>query len=167
MSLFYCIQLLRKGCQKLSKTKAVINGVSNCLRERAYRTTECITDFRHFEYCPEQQFSRGYYRTFNLPRQSFFQILEGEPTLVAACYSRITLDKRHTKLALMWEGEVAKRTFPSWTMGYCTPDELSPQCKDTLISLAKLKNDQGSVLVGNAVAVTLAKWIMREFPNVQ
>jgi len=97
----------------------------------------------------------------------FFQILEGEPTLVAACYSRITLDKRHTKLALMWEGEVAKRTFPNWTMGYCTPDELSPQCKDTLISLAKLKNDQGSVLVGNAVAVTLAKWIMREFPNVQ
>lgn len=97
----------------------------------------------------------------------FFQILEGEPALVAACYSRIALDKRHTKLALMWEGHVAKRTFPNWAMGLSSPDELSPQGKDTLFSLAMLKNDKGSILVGNTIAVTLARWIMREFPNVQ
>ena len=86
---------------------------------------------------------------------------------MAACYSRIALDKRHTELALMWEGHVAQRTFPNWAMGLSSPDELSPQCKDTLFSLAMLKNDKGSVLVGNTVAVTLARWIMREFPNVQ
>ena len=67
----------------------------------------------------------------------------------------------------MWEGHVAKQTFPNWEKGLSSQDELSPQGKDKLFSLAMLKNDKGAVLVDNTVAVTLARWIMREFPNLQ
>tara|TARA_R110002074_G_scaffold92570_1_gene202143 strand:+ start:1387 stop:1818 length:432 start_codon:yes stop_codon:yes gene_type:complete len=99
--------------------------------------------------------------------QLFFQVLEGERSAVESCYSRIGLDGRHSSLALMWKGEDAGRTFPNWAMGYAIPDKLGPQGKDSLQSLAKLKNGKGSTLTGNTVAAELARWIIRDFKDVQ
>jgi len=97
----------------------------------------------------------------------FFQVVEGERRFVEACFSRIASDSRHTQVTAIWNGEVAKRTFPSWTMGTADPLKLGQQGKDSLISLAELKNDKESVMTGNSVAAKLAHWVMLDFSNVQ
>jgi hypothetical protein len=50
--------------------------------------------------------------------QSFLQVLEGEPDALAAAYSRIKVDDRHTNLRLLMEDEVTAPLFPDWTMGF-------------------------------------------------
>ena len=48
---------------------------------------------------------------------SFFQILEGEPDVVNACFARIERDPRHHQIDLMGRQTVEKRAFQNWRMG--------------------------------------------------
>lgn len=50
--------------------------------------------------------------------QSFLQVLEGDPQALAATYTRILADERHTNLRLLADVEVAAPLFPDWTMGF-------------------------------------------------
>jgi hypothetical protein len=49
---------------------------------------------------------------------SFFQILEGEETVVDALFAKISQDKRHTKAVTIMRKTIPNRSFGEWTMGY-------------------------------------------------
>ncbi|MBF4162380.1 BLUF domain-containing protein [Nocardioides acrostichi] len=48
----------------------------------------------------------------------FMQVLEGPREQVDDTYSRISRDRRHRSLWVEMQGEVERRGFPDWTMGY-------------------------------------------------
>jgi hypothetical protein len=49
---------------------------------------------------------------------SFFQVLEGDPQVVAAVYAQIGLDKRHEQVTTIISEPIARRSFDTWTMGF-------------------------------------------------
>jgi hypothetical protein len=48
----------------------------------------------------------------------FLQVLEGEADPVRALFKRICNDKRHTRIALLFEELVSERQYPDWSMGF-------------------------------------------------
>ena len=48
--------------------------------------------------------------------EDFFQILEGERTVVSECIRRIMNDVRHQKINIVFAGDAQTRLFPSWGM---------------------------------------------------
>jgi hypothetical protein len=49
---------------------------------------------------------------------SFFQVLEGEETMVRELVKRIAHDPRNTNLQVLIEGPTPQRMFPDWSMGF-------------------------------------------------
>ena len=49
---------------------------------------------------------------------SFIQVLEGPVAAVRACYARILVDPRHTRVTTVFEEESEGRDFAEWTMGF-------------------------------------------------
>jgi hypothetical protein len=58
---------------------------------------------------------------------NFFQVLEGEPARVDQLYQKIILDKRHGQFTVIIREPIARRSFPSWSMGFSSvsPEELT------------------------------------------
>jgi hypothetical protein len=58
---------------------------------------------------------------------NFFQVLEGEPTVVDALYKKLHLDKRHRQLTLIVREPIARRYFGDWSMSFSsvTAEELT------------------------------------------
>lgn len=52
---------------------------------------------------------------------SFLQILEGEEESIKATVARIENDDRHDNVRLIFRGEIEKRSFGEWRMGFCRP----------------------------------------------
>lgn len=50
----------------------------------------------------------------------FLQVLEGEEATLRALMTKIAADKRHKDIAILSEGTVPARAFPSWQMAYVT-----------------------------------------------
>jgi hypothetical protein len=53
---------------------------------------------------------------------SFLQVLEGQPELVDAVFSRILRDNRHTQVTLIARESIPERAFEGWTMMHKTLD---------------------------------------------
>ncbi|MHB8478421.1 MAG: BLUF domain-containing protein [Steroidobacteraceae bacterium] len=53
---------------------------------------------------------------------SFLQVLEGQPEMVDAVFSKILRDPRHTELTLMTRESIPERAFEGWTMMHKTLD---------------------------------------------
>jgi hypothetical protein len=53
---------------------------------------------------------------------SFLQVLEGQPEMVDAVFSRIIRDNRHTQLTLIARESIPERAFEGWTMMHQTLD---------------------------------------------
>jgi hypothetical protein len=53
---------------------------------------------------------------------SFLQVLEGQPEMVDAVFSRILSDKRHTEVTLIARESIPERAFEGWTMMHKTLD---------------------------------------------
>ena len=53
---------------------------------------------------------------------SFLQLLEGQPEMVDAAFSRIHRDKRHAQLRLIARESIPERAFEGWTMMHKTLD---------------------------------------------
>lgn len=49
---------------------------------------------------------------------SFFQVLEGERTVVEALFEKIATDKRHARVTKVILEPIEERDFGEWTMGY-------------------------------------------------
>ncbi len=48
----------------------------------------------------------------------FAQLLEGEADAIHELYKAIKEDTRHTAVVTFYEGEIAKKSFAEWTMGF-------------------------------------------------
>jgi hypothetical protein len=49
---------------------------------------------------------------------TFVQALEGDSTVLSSLYEKIKHDDRHTRVNLLGETEISKRSFPDWRMGF-------------------------------------------------
>ena len=48
----------------------------------------------------------------------FIQALEGEESVVMPLFNKIALDQRHQHIIVAYKGEISKRTFKDWSMGF-------------------------------------------------
>jgi hypothetical protein len=55
-------------------------------------------------------------------RGSFLQVLEGQPEMIDAVFSKILGDKRHTQTRLIARESIPERAFEGWTMMHKTLD---------------------------------------------
>lgn len=51
---------------------------------------------------------------------SFFQVIEGEETVIKALFDKISNDKRHGQLTTIISESIRKRQFSEWSMGYAS-----------------------------------------------
>ncbi|HEX2855733.1 MAG TPA: BLUF domain-containing protein [Opitutaceae bacterium] len=49
---------------------------------------------------------------------NFMQVLEGDEPVVHTVHNRISSDPRHRGLIVLLKGQIEKRTFSSWSMGF-------------------------------------------------
>jgi hypothetical protein len=49
---------------------------------------------------------------------AFMQFLEGEEPTVRALFARISADRRHQDVDLMWANETERRRFADWSMAF-------------------------------------------------
>ena len=70
--------------------------------------------------------------------RTFFQVLEGPKAAVQGLCSHIRNDPRHTRFAILYEKEVAQRSFPEWSMGY---EDISQQDLGKIEGLSNLMNE--------------------------
>jgi hypothetical protein len=66
---------------------------------------------------------------------SFLQVLEGEEEKVEACLARIANDATHKRMLRLFQGSVADRLFPEWSMGFARPDDLDARFEGSLTAL--------------------------------
>lgn len=95
--------------------------------------------------------------------QLFFQVLEGEQTLVEHCYARIVKDQRHTNICLMWDYPVDRKVFSDWAMGYVGPDEIDGHTDGAYRTLAGLVTEESATKDRDIVALELARQMFRGF----
>ena len=48
----------------------------------------------------------------------FVQVLEGQTDVVQTFYEKILKDPRHSEAAILMKGELDKRNFQQWSMGF-------------------------------------------------
>lgn len=52
---------------------------------------------------------------------TFLQVLEGKPEVVSSLLKKITADRRHKDVKVIFETGIEQRTFASWQMAYVSP----------------------------------------------
>lgn len=77
----------------------------------------------------------------------FFQILEGHPDKVQACYTRILADTRHHNVQKIADKVIEKRKFLRWSMAFVDTFEI-----DDYAHLDRLLNSDQSCNVFEAMA---------------
>lgn len=60
---------------------------------------------------------------------NILQLLEGEKEAVERLFTRISDDPRHTGVIVLFRGEVPRREFPDWSMGF--RDLMSEEVRNT------------------------------------
>lgn len=80
--------------------------------------------------------------------KSFVQILEGNKIDVLEIYEKITTDKRHHKVTLLWENDVESRYFTEWNMAYHQPEDRNLKLYvNNLLLLSQLSNRSSASLL--------------------
>lgn len=91
----------------------------------------------------------------------FFQVLEGEKSLVELCYGRIVSDTRHAAISLILVNPVVRRSFSGWSMEYAGPDDIAGYTNRSIHSLDALRTLE--VYQRDRLALNLA---LQVFDNV-
>lgn len=79
-------------------------------------------------------------------KTTFVQILEGNEKDVQNIYSKISKDKRHGDVVILYEGKIAKRSFDQWSMAFHSLNDPDSNEKDAhlfeqnLFLLSKVAN---------------------------
>ena len=76
--------------------------------------------------------------------RSFLQVLEGQPEMVDAAFSKILRDKRHMQVTLIARESLVERAFEGWTMIHKTLDPV-----------------EAGELIGEPDYFTTAPWVTR------
>ena len=71
--------------------------------------------------------------------RKIFQVLEGPPENVRACFSRIKRDARHGSIGVLSETVIEKRAFSRWQMGYAAPEDLPLDLVESVVALGALQ----------------------------
>ncbi|KJZ08701.1 phosphonate transporter [Marinomonas sp. SBI22] len=71
---------------------------------------------------------------------SFFQVLEGDPQVVARLLKTIQNDKRHDKVVKIIYEDIEERDFSEWTMGYSGASRSDLQSIDGLNDFFQTNN---------------------------
>lgn len=93
----------------------------------------------------------------------FFQVLEGDQSLVENCYERIQHDPRHSSISLMWKGESETRAFAAWAMKYAGPDDIALHSNQGITSLADIRDGEFASEGSDNIALELALEVFRSF----
>lgn len=49
---------------------------------------------------------------------NFIQVIEGEESAIKALYTKIKMDERHKAFSILLQGNIEKRSFAEWSMGF-------------------------------------------------
>lgn len=79
-------------------------------------------------------------------RGHFFQIVEGDPSVIAGLYSEIEQDSRHSDVRTVYFGPAERRCFPDWTMGVFDLDAAAQETSAE--ALWRFLNERDSVAPG-------------------
>jgi hypothetical protein len=76
----------------------------------------------------------------------FMQMLEGEKSTVQQLYEEIVVDDRHRDVYKIMAGEIEKRNFDNWSMGFCNMEKAGdyPDLEDYIkenLTLKSFHND--------------------------
>ncbi len=96
-------------------------------------------------------------------RGHFFQILEGGYNDVESLFSRIQMDKRHTRVNRIISYSIQERYFDNWKMGLYNLDETAEFDFHKLKKCMKLLHDVTSV----SEKRTLAKYALKIFVDLK
>lgn len=96
-------------------------------------------------------------------RGHFFQILEGGYNDVESLFSRIQMDKRHTRVNRIISYSIQERYFDNWKMGLYNLDETAEFDFHKLKKCMKLLHDVTSV----SEKRTLAKYALKIFVELK
>ncbi|WP_167730619.1 BLUF domain-containing protein [Terasakiella sp. SH-1] len=88
---------------------------------------------------------------------SFLQVLEGPKEEVGQLFDKITQDKRHSKLKLIYRGDIQEKEFQNWSMGF-VDTELSPQKMEGYF-------DYDNELEDFFVDLTRARMVLKRFSS--
>lgn len=66
------------------------------------------------------------------------QALEGPAEAVEATFRRVEVDPRHRGVMVLYRGEAEERSFPDWSMGVRTVEELPAESREGVQSLFDL-----------------------------
>ena len=74
------------------------------------------------------------------PEHEFLQVLEGEENIVLALYyQHIAHDPRHHDCFVLSEGPGLHRSFPDWSMGFLTPEQLDVPTPPGFATIGQLR----------------------------
>lgn len=93
----------------------------------------------------------------------FFQLLEGEKSLVKRCFASIERDPRHKGVSIVWDYPAEGRVFPNWAMGYAGPEEFGNDQDELQEYLVRLLDADHAAMDGNSVALKLARSFFKDF----
>jgi hypothetical protein len=57
-------------------------------------------------------------------KENFMQVLEGDEVVVDDIYQSVLKDERNTRNAIIQRKNIDKRSFPKWSMGFKTIDDI-------------------------------------------
>lgn len=100
----------------------------------------------------------------------FFQLLEGDRSLVKACYRRICANRLHSTPSLMLQADVDERAFPEWSMGLARPEELAEGAAAAVMSLSDMSRRDAKLVGQGPVSGTLVSGILeglRDMPRAR
>jgi hypothetical protein len=71
----------------------------------------------------------------------FVQVLEGDVVTVSALLTKISLDKRHTDVRVVYKNPIPERLFKQWNMGYFNIEQHYELSRLNLIDLRRTVTD--------------------------
>lgn len=97
----------------------------------------------------------------------FFQVFEGEHSVVERCYSRVKSDPRHVQPSIMWTNTAEARSFPEWEMGYATPEDLGDTGGETVLKLAEIARSPAASVGSDRMIETFIQATLKNFKDLR
>jgi len=92
----------------------------------------------------------------------FLQLLEGRNEDILALYSKILIDKRHSKIKKIYEGYSNSRIFNDWTMAHKNINEYASDIREKIETFI-YSESQGDELIYQEDAIKLIKLVRNSF----
>ena len=67
-------------------------------------------------------------------KDMYLQLIEGEETKIKQLYNNLLMDDRHYRVQTLKEGEINKRFFPDWSMGFERKD-IRPEMQEESLNM--------------------------------